>query len=94
VPLSGGIVPRSECGYYLVDLSIYLPTYLPTTLCWALAAFSLFNLFTQSVGFLGRGISPLQGRCLHTGRQKQNKRTQISMPQVGYEPTIPLFERV
>jgi hypothetical protein len=37
----------------------------------------------ESVGLLGRGISPSQGRYL----------TQISMPQVGFEPMIPVFER-
>jgi hypothetical protein len=37
----------------------------------------------------GRGISLSQGRYLHTG---QHKHTQTSMPQVGFEPTIPVFE--
>jgi hypothetical protein len=55
--------------------------------------FQILDLFTQSVGLLGRGISPSQGRYLHTELHKQNKRTQTSMPQVGFEPTIPLFER-
>jgi hypothetical protein len=45
-------------------LCIYLPIhpfiYGPTALCWTLAA------FTQSLGLLGRGISPWQGRYLHT----------------------------
>jgi hypothetical protein len=35
-------------------------------------------------------ISPLQGRYL---TQKQNKRKQTSMPQIGFEPTVPAFER-
>jgi hypothetical protein len=35
-------------------------------------------------------ISPSQGRYL---TQTQNKRTQTSMPRVGFEPTIPAFER-
>jgi hypothetical protein len=52
--------------------------------------FQFLDLFTQSVGLLGRGISPSQGRYLHTG---QNKRTQTSMHQVEFEPTIPVFER-
>jgi hypothetical protein len=39
-------------------------------LCWALAAFSVSSSFTQSVGLLGRGISPTQGRYLHTGQHK------------------------
>jgi hypothetical protein len=42
---------------------------------------------------LGRGISPSQGRYLYT-EQTQNKRTQTSMLRVGFEPTIPVFERV
>jgi hypothetical protein len=29
--------------------------------------------FTQSVGLLGLGITPSQGRYLHTGQHKQNK---------------------
>jgi hypothetical protein len=28
----------------------------------------------------------------HKTVQTQNKRTQTSMPQVGFEPTIPMFE--
>jgi hypothetical protein len=31
-----------------------------------------------------------QGRCLHTGEKKQNKRAQTS---IGFEPTTPVFER-
>jgi hypothetical protein len=29
----------------------------------------------------------------HRSAQTHNKRTQTSMPKVGFEPTIPLFER-
>jgi hypothetical protein len=47
----------------------------------------------QSVGVLGWGISPSQGRYLHTEQHKQNKNTQTSMPRVGVEPTIKVFER-
>jgi hypothetical protein len=50
-------------------------------------------IYTQSVGLLGRVISPSQGRYLHTGQHKENKRTQTSMPRMGLEPTIPAFER-
>jgi hypothetical protein len=52
---------------------------------WSL--FFSFLIFTQSVGLTGREISPSQRRYLHTGQQKQN-------PQVGFEPTIPVFVRV
>jgi hypothetical protein len=37
--------------------------------------FSCVIFFAQTVGFLGREISLSQGRCLHTGQHKQNKRT-------------------
>jgi hypothetical protein len=43
---------------------------------------------TQLVGLLGRGISPLQGLCLHTGQHKHRENTQTSMPRVGFESTI------
>jgi hypothetical protein len=47
-----------------------------------------FLIFTRSVGLLGRGISQSQGRYLHT----QNSTNTESMPQVGFEHTIPVFE--
>jgi hypothetical protein len=59
---------------------------------WVLAAFSV-SLYT-----VGRtpwtGDQPV-ARPLPTHRttQTQNKRTQTSMPRVGSEPTIPVFER-
>jgi hypothetical protein len=43
--------------------------------------FQFLHLFTQSVGLLGRGISPSQSPYLHTG---QNKRTETFMRQVGF----------
>jgi hypothetical protein len=47
----------------------------------------------QSVGLLGRGISPTQGRYPHRATQTQNKRRRTSMPWVGFELTIPVLER-
>jgi hypothetical protein len=52
-----------------------------------------FLTYTQSVELLGGGISPSQGRYQHRTTQTQNKRTQTSMPMVGFEPTIPVFKR-
>jgi hypothetical protein len=52
-----------------------------------------FLIYTQSVGLLGRGISPSQGRYLHTEQHKQNERTQTSMPRVGFESTTLMSER-
>jgi hypothetical protein len=55
--------------------------------------FQFLDPFTQLVGHRGRRIIPPQGRYLYTGQHKQNKRTQTYMPQVGFEPTIQVFER-
>jgi hypothetical protein len=42
-----------------------------------LGCFFSFLMYTQSVGLIGRGISPPQGRYLHSQQHKQNKRTDI-----------------
>jgi hypothetical protein len=63
-----------------------------------------YESYRQSVGLLGRVISPSQGLYLYTEQHKhrplpihrttqtQNKRTQTSMPRAGFEPTTPVFE--
>jgi hypothetical protein len=64
-----------------------------TVLCWTLAAFFSFLIYT-----VGRtqwtGDQPV-ARPLPAYRtaQTQNKRTQTFMPQVGFEPKIPVFDR-
>jgi hypothetical protein len=58
-----------------------------------LRRFFSFLIHTQSAGLLGREISLSQGRYLHTEQHKQNKRTQTSMPWVGFEPMMPVVER-
>jgi hypothetical protein len=62
--------------------------------CGIFPSFQFLNLYTV-------GRTPLTGdqpdaRSLPTHRTTptQNKRTQTSMPSVGFEPTIPVFERV
>jgi hypothetical protein len=72
-----------------------------TASCWALASFSVSWSFLQTVGFLGRVISPSQGRYLNTGQHKHRINTythQTSMPCVGFEPMIsairPVYWRV
>jgi hypothetical protein len=57
----------------LIHLSIYLSIYLSMTLQTFVRPWLLYlvlDFFTQSIGLLGRGISPLQGRYLHTGQHK------------------------
>jgi hypothetical protein len=75
-------------AYGVVNVSMALQ------LLWTLVAFQFLNLpYTQSVGLLGLGFSPPQGRYPHTEQYRQNNRTQTSMLRVGFEPTIPVFER-
>jgi hypothetical protein len=59
-----------------------------------LGRFLSFLICTQCVGPPWTGEQPVS-RPLPTHRttQTQNKRTQTSMPRVGLEPTIPVFER-
>jgi hypothetical protein len=47
----------------------------------------------QSAGLLGVGIGPTQGRYIHRTTQTRNKLRQTLVPVVGFEPTIPVFER-
>jgi hypothetical protein len=78
--------PPGKCQ----DLSIYGYT----ALYWALAAFSVSWSFYTVGRTTWTGVQPV-ARPLPTHRttQTQNKRTQTSMPRVGFEPTIPVFER-
>jgi hypothetical protein len=47
----------------------------------------------QLVGLLGREIGPTQGLYLHASQHNTEKRGDTSMLRVGFEPTIPVFER-
>jgi hypothetical protein len=47
----------------------------------------------QSVGLLGRRITPNQGCYLHRTTQTQDKHRQTTTPWVGIEPTIPALDR-
>jgi hypothetical protein len=42
--------------------------------------FQLLDLFTQSLGLLGRGISPSQDHYLHRATQTQSQRRHTPMP--------------
>jgi hypothetical protein len=62
--------------------TIYLYIYGSTVLV-ELGRFISFLIYTQSVGFLGRGIRPSQGRHLHTNIHAS----------CGIRTTISTFER-
>jgi hypothetical protein len=72
------------------DLSIYGST----VLFWTLATFSVSWSFYTVSRTPSTGDQPV-ARPLpaHRSAQTQNKCTQTSMPQVGFDPTIPVFER-
>jgi hypothetical protein len=55
-------------------------------------SFQFLNL-RVSAGLLGRGPARRKAATLHITKQTQNKRRQTSMPRVGLEPTIPVYER-
>jgi hypothetical protein len=82
--------------YCFKFLSIYLSNHLSiyeSTVLWLdLGRFFTFLILYTARRLLGRGISPSQGRYLHTEQHKQYKSTQTSIPRVGLEPTIPVFE--
>jgi hypothetical protein len=73
--------------YYL--LSIYLWLYSPLLGLGRFFGFLIFYTVTPWTGYQS------VARRLPTDRtaQKQNKRTQTFMPQVGFKPTIPVFDR-
>jgi hypothetical protein len=77
--------------YLSIYLSIYLWLYSPML---GLGRFFNFSIF-YTVGMTPwTGNQPVARPLLtHRTTQTRNKRTQISMPQVGFEPTIAVFER-
>jgi hypothetical protein len=55
--------------------------------------FSLFILYTVGRILWTGDQSVARPLPTHRTTQAQNKRTQTSMPRVGFEPTTPVFER-
>jgi hypothetical protein len=79
--------------YYILSAFLFHWLYSPRG-PWPL----LFNfmIILQTVGLLGRVISPSQGLYLKIGQHKHRINTythRTSMPFVGFEPTIPASER-
>jgi hypothetical protein len=95
--------PTYPPTYLPTHLPIYLPTYLPIYLSiylpmalqpfvgpWPLIQF--LNLYTVGRTPITRNQPVIRPLRKHRTTQKQNKRTQTSMPRVEFEPTIPAFE--
>jgi hypothetical protein len=81
-PINGRRAEWTQFGLHppLCKKCIYLSIYL---------SFLSFLIYTQSVGRFRQGISPSQGRYVHTEQHKHR----INANRVGFEPTIPVFER-
>jgi hypothetical protein len=81
------------CCSVPIYLSIYLSIYGSTALV-DLGSFFSFLIYTQSVGLLGRGISPSQGRYLHK-KKHQHRINAHRHPCIEWEsnPRAPAFER-
>jgi hypothetical protein len=91
MPRNGMIMLRRQYRRLSICLSVHPSTHLePFIGLWPL--FSFLILYTVS-RTPWTGDQPV-ARPLPTHRTTQkNKRTQTSMPRVGFEPTIPVFER-
>jgi hypothetical protein len=76
-----------------IILLLLLPSRARPLACANSELIGKFESCRQSVGFLGQGISPLQGRYQHMTTQTQNKHRQTFVPRVGFESTIPVFGR-
>jgi hypothetical protein len=55
--------------------------------------FTFLNPIHSRSDSLDGGSARRKAATTHRTTQTQNKRTQTSMPRVGFEPTIPVFER-
>jgi hypothetical protein len=80
--LSTGLQRPHCCASYLW---LYSPR--------GLGSFFSFLFYIQSVGLLGRRISPSQGRYLHTEQHKHRINAHRHVSRVGFEPTIPVIEQ-
>jgi hypothetical protein len=77
----------------LRPLLLLLHFVLRPPICFPSQLILSYESYRQSVGLLGRGISPLQGCYLRRTTQIQNKLRQTPMLRVGFEHTILVFER-
>jgi hypothetical protein len=77
-----------EFGLYLLLTFVLGPlACLPSESIWK------YGYYRQSVEILGLVISSSQGRYLHRTIQTQDKRGETSMPRMGFDSSIPVFER-
>jgi hypothetical protein len=76
----------------LLLLLLLLPFVLGPLACFPSELIWNYGSYKQSAGLFRRVISPAT-RPLPTQDNTNRKKTRTSMPRVGFEPTIPVFER-
>jgi hypothetical protein len=95
-PTSGYSCPKCVRSKLLWNYLIYFTLSVPLIPLRCRGCFFIL-IILQTVGLLGRVISPSQGLYPNTGQHKHRINThtyQTFMPCVGFEPTIPAPERV
>jgi hypothetical protein len=91
LPLPGIQPPflgRSALSLVTVSAEVFIHQWLYSPLLGPRLFFSFVIVFTQSVGLLGRVISPSQGRYPHRTTQTENKRTQTAIAFSGYQSVV------
>jgi hypothetical protein len=81
--IAGGFFRKISSLWNPPKKSCHMGLLLYTHSSYGVEVFIFLWIYTQSVGLLGRVISPAQGLYLNIGQQKQNKRMethQTSMP--------------
>jgi hypothetical protein len=78
----------------MILCKIYLSIYGSTALLFDHCRFFIFSIFCTVDRTPRTRDQPVARQIpTHETTQTQNKRTQTSIPRVGFEPTIPAFER-
>jgi hypothetical protein len=87
-------VSVKRCRRYVTDYFVIFTFLYSSTVLVKLGGFLSFLILYTDGRTPWTGDQPI-ARPLPTHRttQTQNKRTQTSMPRVGFEPTIPVFEQ-
>jgi hypothetical protein len=82
-----GFIQATFCSICL-SVSVCLSVFGSVALCWTLAAFSVFLSIHSRYNSLDGGSARRKAAT-----NTQNKRTHTTIPWMGFEPTIPAFER-
>jgi hypothetical protein len=83
------------CNHFLPHFFLFIVCFFcyGTIALVGLGRFFTPLIYTQSVGLLGWGSARRKATTYTENTQTPNKRTQTSIPLVGFEPTIPASER-